>query len=57
MQTLFSIPPGFNSPEVVELEAGMIVMGINLIKEASLLPFELVAESALDWLKMKKLWH
>jgi peptidyl-prolyl cis-trans isomerase D len=54
MQTLFSIPPGFNSPEVVELEAGMIVMGINLIKEASLLPFELVAESALDLVKDEK---
>ena len=54
MQTLFSIPPGFNSLEVVELEAGMIVMGINLIKEASLLPFELVAESALDLVKDEK---
>jgi hypothetical protein len=54
MQTLFSIPPGFNSPEVVELEAGMMVMGINLIKEASLLPFELVAESALDLVKDEK---
>ena len=54
IQTLFSIPPGFNSPEVVELEAGMIVMGINLIKEASLLPFELVAESALDLVKDEK---
>ena len=54
MQTLFSIPPGFNSPEVVELEAGMIVMGINIIKEASLLPFELVAESALDLVKDEK---
>jgi peptidyl-prolyl cis-trans isomerase D len=54
MQTLFSIPPGFNSPEVVELEAGMIVMDINLIKEATLLPFELVAENALDFVKDEK---
>ena len=54
IQTLFSIPSGFNSAEVVELDDGMLVMGLNSIQESELMPFEAVAEKVFDSVKNEK---
>jgi hypothetical protein len=54
VQTLFSIPDGFNSPEVIEIEEGMLVLSLNTVKASELMPFEQVAEDALDYVKDEK---
>mgnify|MGYP005748063205 CR=1 FL=1 len=54
IQTLFSIPSGFNSAEVVELEDGILVMGLKSIQESKLMPFATVAEKAIDSVKNEK---
>ena len=54
VQTLFSIPDGFNSPEVIETEEGMLVLSLNTVKVSELMPFEQVAEDALDYVKDEK---
>ena len=54
IQTLFSIPSGFNSAEVVELDDGMLVMGLKSIQESKLMPFATVAEKAIDSVKNEK---
>jgi len=54
IQTLFSIPAGFNSAEVIELEDGMIVMGLSSIQESKLMPFDVVTENVFDSVKDEK---
>ena len=54
IQTLFSIPAGFNSAEVIELEDGMIVMGLSSIQESKLMPFDTVTENVFDSVKDEK---
>ena len=54
IQTLFSIPAGFNSAEVIELEDGMIVMGLSSIQESKLMPFDAVTENVFDSVKDEK---
>jgi peptidyl-prolyl cis-trans isomerase D len=54
IQTLFSIPAGFNSAEVIELEDGMIVMGLSSIQESKLMPFNAVTENVFDSVKDEK---
>jgi peptidyl-prolyl cis-trans isomerase D len=54
IQTLFSIPTGFNSAEVIELEDGMIVMGLSSIQESKLMPFDAVTENVFDSVKDEK---
>lgn len=54
VQTLFSIPRGFNSAEVIELDNGMLVMGLNSIKDSELMPFDSVVERAFDSVKDEK---
>ena len=54
IQTLFSIPSGFNSAEVVELEDGILVMDLKSIQESKLMPFATVAEKAIDLVKNEK---
>ena len=53
-QTLFSIPSGFNSAEVIELEEGMVVMSLNTIQESKLMPFDSVVENAIDSVRDQK---
>ena len=53
-QTLFSIPSGFNSAEVIELEEGMVVMSLNTIQESTLMPFDSVVENAIDSVRDQK---
>ncbi|MBL6902597.1 MAG: SurA N-terminal domain-containing protein [SAR86 cluster bacterium] len=53
-QTLFSIPSGFNSAEVIELEEGMVVMSLNTIQESTLMPFDSVIENAIDSVRDQK---
>tara|TARA_B100000780_G_scaffold107879_1_gene75461 strand:- start:1523 stop:3370 length:1848 start_codon:yes stop_codon:yes gene_type:complete len=53
-QTLFSIPRGFNSAEVIELDDGMLVMGLSSIKDSELMPFDSVVERAFDSVKDEK---
>lgn len=53
-QTLFSIPSGFNSAEVIELEEGMVVMSLNTIQESTLMPFDSVIENAIDSVRDEK---
>ena len=53
-QTLFSIPSGFNSAEVIELEEGMVVMSLNTIEESTLMPFDSVVENAIDSVRDQK---
>tara|TARA_B100000768_G_scaffold181231_1_gene203435 strand:- start:5638 stop:7425 length:1788 start_codon:yes stop_codon:yes gene_type:complete len=54
VQTLFSIPRGFISAEVIELDNGMLVMGLNSIKDSELMPFDSVVERAFDSVKDEK---
>ena len=54
IQTLFSIPAGFNSADVIELEDGMIVMGLSSIQESKLMPFDAVTENVFDSVKDEK---
>ena len=54
IQTLFSIPAGFNSAEVIELEDGMIVMGLSSIQESKLMPFDAVTENVFNSVKDEK---
>jgi len=54
VQTLFSIPRGFNSAEVIELDDGMLVMGLSSIKDSELMPFDSVVERAFDSVKDEK---
>ena len=53
-QTLFSIPSGFNSAEVIELEEGMVVMSLNTIQESTLMPFDSVIQNAIDSVRDEK---
>ena len=53
-QTLFSIPSGFNSAEVIELEEGIVVMSLNTIQESKLMPFDSVVENAIDSVRDQK---
>ena len=48
-QTLFSIPNGFDSAEVIEIDEGMIILSLNSVQASNLIPFEQVTEEAIDY--------
>ena len=53
-QALFGFPEGLNSPEIIELNDVVMVMDLNTIKPAELMPFETVTEQAFDRVKSEK---
>ena len=53
-QALFGFPEGLNSPEIIELNDVVMVMDLNTIKPAELMPFETVTEQAFDLVKSEK---
>ena len=48
-QTLFSIPNGFDSAEVLEVDEGMIILSLNSVQASNLIAFDQVTEEAIDY--------
>ena len=48
-QTLFSIPNGFDSAEVLEVDEGMIILSVNSVQASNLIAFDQVTEEAIDY--------
>ena len=48
-QTLFSIPNGFDSAEVLEIDDGMIILSLNSVQASNLIAFDQVTEEAIDY--------